>query len=96
MVLATVKSGPLQPGRKPLNAVPNDVASAVVLLAIGIYAGFNPSHLTEVLTEREGIHLGPQTVSRILNRHGLSIARQHRPPKYRVRRERMPQEGMLL
>ena len=35
--------------------------------------------------------------SRLLNRHGLPSARRHRPPpKHRVRRERMPQEGMLL
>ena len=50
----------------------------------------------EVLAEREGIHLSRQTVSRFLNRHGLSSAKRHRPPKHRVRRERMPQEGMLL
>ena len=83
-------------GRKPRNSVPEDVAAAAVILASGKYAGFNHSHLTEVLAEREGIHLSRQTVSRLLNRHGLTSARQHRPPKHRVRRERMPQEGMLL
>ena len=83
-------------GRKPRNAVNEDVATAVVILASGKYAGFNHSHLTEVLAEREGIHLSRQTVSRLLNRHGLPSARRHRPPKHRVRRERMPQEGMLL
>ena len=83
-------------GRKPRNSVPEDVAAAAVILASEKYAGFNHSHLTEVLAEREGIHLSRQTVSRLLNRHGLSSARQHRPPKHRVRRERMPQEGMLL
>ena len=83
-------------GRKPRNAVPEDVAAATVILASEKYAGFNHSHLTEVLAEREGIHLSRQTVSRLLNRSGLASARQHRPPKHRVRRERMPQEGMLL
>ena len=83
-------------GRQPRNAVNEDVATAVVILASGKYAGFNHSHLTEVLAEREGIHLSRQTVSRLLNRHGLPSARRHRPPKHRVRRERMPQEGMLL
>ena len=68
----------------------------MVILASDKYAGFNHSHLTEVLAEREGIHLSRQTVSRLLNRYGLTSARQHRPPKHRVRRERMPQEGMLL
>ena len=83
-------------GRQPRNAVPEDVAAAVVILAGGEYAGFNHSHLTEVLAEREGIHLSRQTVSRLLHRCGLASARKHRPPRHRVRRQRMPQEGMLL
>ena len=68
----------------------------MIVLATEKYAGFNHSHMTEVLGEREGIQLSRQTVSRLLNRHGLASARRHRPPKHRVRRERMPQEGMLL
>ena len=80
-------------GRKPRNSLPEDVAAATVILASKKYAGFNHSHLTEVLTEREGIHLSRQTVSRLLNRAGLPSAKGHRPPKRRVRRERIPQEG---
>ena len=83
-------------GRKPRNSVPEDVAATTVILASEKYVGFNHSHLTEVLAEREGIQLSRQTVSRLLNRHGLTSARRHRPPKHRVRRERMPQEGMLV
>ena len=83
-------------GRKPGNAVPEDVAAAALILASNKYAGFNHSHFTEVLAEREGIQLSRQTVSRLLNPHGLISAKRHRPPKHRVRRERMPQEGMLL
>ena len=83
-------------GRKPRHSVTGEVAAAVVNLASEKYAGFNHSHLTEVLAQREGIHLSRQTVSRLLNCSGLFSARQHRPPKHRVRRERMPQEGMLL
>ena len=82
-------------GRKPCKSDPEDVAGATVILASGKYSGFSHSRLTEVLAEREGIHLSRQTLSRLLNRHGLTSARQHRPPKHRVRRERMPQEGML-
>ncbi len=83
-------------GRQPNNTIPEEVASAVVILASEKYAGFNHSHLAEALAEREDIHLSRQTVSRLLNRHGLPSARRHRPPKHRVRRERMPQEGMLV
>ena len=78
-------------GRKPRNTVPEDITEAVVVLAGERYVGFNHSHFTEVLAEREGIHLSRQTVSRLLNRCGLASAKRHRPPKHRVRRERMPQ-----
>ena len=83
-------------GRKPRNTLPEAAAAVVVVLAGERYAGFNHSHFTEVLAEREGIHLSRQTVSRLLSRFGLASARRHRPPKHRVRRERLPQEGMLL
>ena len=82
--------------RKPRNAVPEATAAVVMVLAGERYAGFNHSHFTELLAEREGIHLSPQTVSCLLNQSDLVSARQHRTPKHRVRRERMPQEGMLL
>ena len=42
-------------GRKPRSAVPKDVAAATVILASEKYSGFNHSHLTEVLAERESI-----------------------------------------
>ena len=83
-------------GRKPRNSVPEAIADAVVVLVGEKYVGFNHNHLTEVLAQREGIQLSRQTVSRLLNHHGLTSTRRHRPPKHRVRRERMPQEGMLL
>lgn len=83
-------------GRKPPNSIPEGTAAAVLMLASDKYPGFNHSHLAELLVEREGIDVSRQTVSRLLNRYGLTSARRHRPPKHRVRRERMPQEGMLL
>ena len=83
-------------GRQPRNTIPEEITDAVIVMAREKYAGFNHSHLSEVLAEREGIHLSRQTVSRFLNRHGLPSARRHRPPKHRIRRGRMPQEGMLL
>ena len=33
---------------------------------------------------------------RILTRAGIPSPRKRRPPKHRVRRQRMPQEGMLV
>ena len=49
-----------------------------------------------MLREREGIDLSRQTVHRILTRAGIPSPRKRRPPKHRVRRQRMPQAGMLV
>jgi hypothetical protein len=52
--------------------------------------------LAELLAQREGIVLSRKSVERIRREAGLKAARGHRPPRHRQRRERMPQEGMLL
>ncbi len=65
-------------------------------LARSTYVGFNTQHFTERLAEREGIYLSRSTVRRILLSGGISSPRKRRPPKHRSRRERYPQEGMLL
>ena len=68
----------------------------MVELASTIYAGANHSHFTELLREREGIDLSRPTVRRILTRASISSPRHRRPPKHGVRRQRMPQPGMLV
>ena len=60
------------------------------------YAGVNHTHLAELLAEREDIHIGRTTLRRVMLDAGLSSPRRRRPPKHRVRRQRMPQEGMLI
>ena len=83
-------------GRRPRNAVSDDEADAVVKLASTTYAGANHTHLTELLRDREGVDLSRPTVRRILTRAGIPSPRHRRPPKHRVRRQRMPQAGMLV
>ena len=83
-------------GRKPANATPEPVATAVVHLARTRYAGTNHTHLSELLSDRDGIDIGRTTLRRILVNAGLSSPRRRRPPKHRVRRQRMPREGMLI
>ena len=83
-------------GRRPPNATPEPVATAVVHLARTRYAGANHTHLSELLSERERIDIGRSTLRRILVNAGLSSPRSRRPPKHRVRRQRMPREGMLV
>ena len=68
----------------------------VVHLARTRYAGANHTHLSELLSERDGIDIGRTTLRRILIDTGLNSPRRRRPPKHRVRRQRMPREGMLI
>ena len=83
-------------GRKPANAVPEATRSRVVHLAGTIYQGANHTHLSELLSEREGIDMGRTTLRRILVSAGMESPRKRRPPKHRVRRQRMAREGMLI
>jgi transposase len=83
-------------GRKPVHAVSDGIRHKIVDLVQGEYAGFNQQHYTEMLAEREGISVSRSTVRRILSGVGIHSPRKRRPPKHRKRRERYPQEGMLL
>ena len=44
-------------GRPALNRVPKQTVRRVLKLARGRYSGFNQQHFTEMLAEREGIHI---------------------------------------
>ena len=83
-------------GRRPSTTTCPEIQEKVMELATGAYSGFNHSHLTEMLADREGIHLSRSTVRRILLAGGIGSPRRRRAPKRYLRRERYPQEGMLL
>lgn len=83
-------------GRRPINAIEEEVKKRVRELAQGVYERVNHTHLSELLEEREGIKLCRSSVRTILKEAGLKSPRHRRAPKHRSRRERYPQEGMLL
>ncbi len=83
-------------GRRPVHTLSEEIRRQVVELARGCYEGFNHHHLTELLAEREGLELSRSSVWRILTAAGLKSSRHRRPAKHRCRRERYPQQGMLL
>ena len=60
------------------------------------YSGTNYTHLSELLREREGIDIARSTLRRILVEAGVNSPRRRRPQTHRVRRQRMPREGMLI
>jgi transposase len=83
-------------GRKPSHALDPGLKSQVLRLMQSTYAGCNTQHFTELLAEREGMVLSRSSVRRILFDAGIKSPRKRRAPKHRRRRERYPQEGMLL
>lgn len=84
-------------GRSPVHATSVEIRDRVVAFATGQYAGVNHSHLAELLGEREGLHLSRATLQRILADEGIRSPKpQRRRSTHRSRRERYPQEGMLL
>ncbi len=83
-------------GRKPKHALSDELKNQVLELAKSKYEGCNHQQFTEFLEEREGVSLSHSSVRRILLGGGIRSPRKRRPPKHRSRRERYPQEGMLL
>ncbi len=83
-------------GRRPAHALDAALGAKVLALAQGRYAGCNDQHLTELLSEHEGIVLHRSTVRRVLRGAGVRSPQRRRAPRHHARRERMPQAGMLL
>ena len=83
-------------GRRAPNATPEKTKAEALRLARTRYSGTNHTHLSELLREREGIDVARSALRRILVEAGLVSPRRRRPPKRRVRRQRMPREGMLI
>ncbi|MGD0855787.1 MAG: ISNCY family transposase [Dehalococcoidia bacterium] len=83
-------------GREPVHALCDEIRNRIVDLVQRKYTGFNQQHFTEMLIEREGISVSRSTVRRILSNAGIHSPRRRRPPKHRKRRDRYPQEGMML
>jgi transposase len=80
----------------PANTTSPTLKANVIALASGRYQGVNHSHFTELLAERKGIVLSRSTVRRFLASAGISSSRHRLSPRHRCRRERMPEEGMLV
>lgn len=83
-------------GRAPVHRIPEATRQRVVALARELYQGFNHYHLQELLVEREQLALSRSSLWRLLTVAGIPSPRRRRPPQHRCRRERYPQEGMLL
>jgi transposase len=83
-------------GRASPRRTAETIRARVLALARGRYAGCNDCHFTDLLAEREAIHLSRPTVYRLRREAGLASPRTRRAPRHRRRRERMPQAGLLV
>ncbi len=83
-------------GRASPRRLASPTRERIVELARTRYRGVNDSHLAELLAEDEAIVIGRSSLQRLLRQAGLGATRRRRAPKYRSRRERMPQAGLLV
>ncbi|HTU03065.1 MAG TPA: ISNCY family transposase [Candidatus Sulfotelmatobacter sp.] len=83
-------------GRVPARHLTAALRSRILTLARTTYGGCNDCHFTELLAEREGVHVSRPTGQRLLRAHGLASPRRRRPPRHRRRRTPMPQAGLLV
>jgi transposase len=82
-------------GRKPNNAISEELRQRVVRLYEEKYYDSNFSHLSQLLREHDGIDISPSSVGRILKLSGKAAKHQRRRVKKHRPRERRTQAGML-
>ena len=83
-------------GKAAWNKTASEKIGQVLQLARGRYQGFNDSHLTEKLREKEKIDLSRASVRLILRQAGIAAVRKRGVKRHYKRRERRAQEGALV
>jgi len=83
-------------GRISSKKTPKKIEEKIKKLYQEKYFGFNLSHFTEYLNEEESIKISREKVRQILRQANLYPKKPKRQPKHRIRREPMPQEGLML
>jgi transposase len=83
-------------GRRAANRLDDELRQRVLTLSQEPYQDCNDTHFTELLAEREGIHLSREAVRRWRRAAGQQAKRARRAPQHRRRRERKPAAGMMM
>jgi hypothetical protein len=83
-------------GKAAWNKTASEKIGQVLQLARGRYQGFNDSHLTEKLREKEKVGLSRASVRLILRQAGIAAVRKRGVKRHYKRRERKAQEGALV
>lgn len=83
-------------GKTSPRRMPEDRRERIKELLKTKYAGFNDTHATEMLFEKEGIELSRESVRRLRKETGKEAARKRRAPKHRKRRDRKEKAGEMV
>ena len=83
-------------GREPVNKIAHATREQILTLAEERYADYNDTHFTEKLEQLHQIIVSRSTLRRLRRSIGQGSPRKRRAPRYRKRRERYGQQGMLL
>ena len=83
-------------GRPPANRTSDELRKDILAWVEDRYAGFNDTHLAEILVEREGVSIGRETLRTILRAAGHRSKRKRRPKRHHRRRERSAAKGLMI
>ena len=83
-------------GRPPVNHTCDELRKDILAWVEDRYAGFNDTHLAEILAEREGVSIGRETLRAILRAAGHRSKRKRRPKRHHRRRERSAAKGLMI
>lgn len=82
--------------RPPANRIDEEIRQKVLRLSRQLYSEFNDIHFTEQLAQREQIILSRETIRKWRREVGIPPKRKRRPRKHYKRRDRKPQEGLMV
>jgi transposase len=83
-------------GRPSPRALDPSLSHRIIELSRTTYSKLNDTHFTEKLTEIEGITVSRDTVRRLRRSNGIQPKRRRRAKRHFKRRDRKPQEGMMV
>lgn len=83
-------------GRSPKHTIPNHIRYEIASLATGLYKGASAEHMSELLSQNQGICVSGKSITRILREKGIldPCTKKHR--RRRKSRDRAPKEGLLV
>lgn len=83
-------------GKFPANKIEDGLKAKVLALSREKYSDFNDTHFTEMLKDEEGIELSRESVRSIRREAGIKAKHKRKPPKHFKRRDRKPNEGLMI